>query len=128
MKKTMLALLFASSSSIACMSGHWEQIGKSNSFAIDLVQTGSHVTGKYCFITNNGNRIDCAENDDDDNIHGDVKDGVADIKFESTFDGEGTASAEIKGSKLIYTLKNKTPFVQANMSVPTVIELNKKPE
>lgn len=108
------------------MTGHWEKIGKSNSFTIDLVQTGSHVTGKYCFITNNGNRIDCVEKDDDDNVHGDVKYGVADIKFESTFDSEGTASAEIKGNKLIYTIKDKTPFIQANMSVPEVIEFNKK--
>lgn len=126
MKKILLALLFASSSSMACMTGHWEEKDKSNSFTIDLVQTGSHVTGKYCFITNNGNRIDCAEKDDDDNVHGDVKDGVADIKFESTFDGEGTASAEIKGNKLIYTIKDKAPFIQANMSVPEVIEFNKK--
>lgn len=125
MKKILLALLLTSSSSMACMTGHWEKIGKSNSFTIDLVQTGSHVTGKYCFITNNGNRIDCAEKDDDDNVHGDVKDGVADIKFESTFDGEGTASAEIKGNKLIYTIKDKTPFIQANMSVPEVIYFNK---
>lgn len=108
------------------MTGHWEQIGKSNSFTMDLFQTGNHVTGKYCFITNNGDRIDCAENDDDDNIHGDIKNGVADIKFESTFDGKGTASAEIKNNKLIYTIKDKTPFTQANMSVPTVIEFNKK--
>lgn len=126
MKKIILALLFASSSSIACMTGHWEEMGKSNSFTIDLVQTGNHVTGKYCFITNNGNRIDCAENDDDDNVHGDIKDGVADIKFESTFDGEGAASAEIRNNKLIYTIKDKTPFIQANMSVPTIIEFDKK--
>lgn len=71
-----------SSSSMACMTGRWEQIGKSNSFTMDLFQTGNHVTGKYCFITNNGNRIDFAEkDDDDDNVHGDVKDGVADINF-----------------------------------------------
>lgn len=125
MKKILLALLFASSSSMACMTGHWEET-ESNSFTIGLVQTGSHLTGNYCFITNKRNRIDCAEKDDDDNVHGDVKDGVADIKFESTFDGEGTASAEIKNNKLIYTIKDKTPFVQANMSVPSVIEFNKK--
>lgn len=40
------------------MTGHWEETGKSNSFTIGLVQTGSHLTGKYCFITNNGNRIE----------------------------------------------------------------------
>ncbi|AFJ46281.1 hypothetical protein [Shimwellia blattae] len=126
MKKILLAVLFATSSSMACMTGHWEKIGKSNSFTISLVQTGKHVTGKYCFITNNGNRIDCAEKDDDDHIHGDVKGGIANIKFESTFYGEGTASAKIKNNKLIYTIKDKTPFIKANMSVPTVIEFNKK--
>lgn len=40
------------------MTGHWEEMGKSNSFTIDLVQAGHHVTNKCSFITNNDNRID----------------------------------------------------------------------
>lgn len=55
------------------MTGHWESVGKASTFTIDIVQSGEHVNGKYCFITNNGNRIDCAEKDDEDNITGTVK-------------------------------------------------------
>lgn len=47
MRKIILTLLFASSGSIAYMTGHWEEMGKSNSFIIDLVQTGNHVAGEY---------------------------------------------------------------------------------
>jgi hypothetical protein len=87
---------------------------------------GEHVTGKYCFITNHGNRIDCAEKDDDDNIHGDIKNGVANVQFESTFGGTGSASIQIKDGGLLYDISDKTPFSQANMSVPSEIQLNKK--
>ncbi len=126
MKKLSLILLFVSFSSIACMTGHWEKVGKSNSFTIDLVQTGSHISGRYCFITNNGNRIDCAEKDDGHNISGDIKDSIAKLQFESTFGGDGIATAKISNNKLIYTIEDKTPFIQGNMSVPAEIELNRK--
>ncbi|WP_436883197.1 hypothetical protein [Enterobacter asburiae] len=126
MKKFTLFLLFVSFSSMSCMTGHWEVVGKMNSFAIDLVQTGNHISGKYCFITNNGNRIDCADKGDGDNIKGDVENGVAEIQFESTFGGSGAATAKISNAKLIYIIKDKTPFVQASMSVPSKIELSKK--
>jgi hypothetical protein len=126
MKILTLLLLFVTCGSMAGMTGHWEVVDKSNSFAIDLIQTGSHVSGKYCFITNNGNRIDCAEKDDEDNIQGDIKDGVAELQFESTFGGVGIATAKISNNKLIYTIGDKTPFVQANMSVPSEIKFSKK--
>lgn len=126
MKRLSLLLLFVSCGSMACMTGHWEDVDKSNSFTIDLIQTGEHVSGKYCFITNNGNRIDCAEKDDEDNISGDIKNGIANLQFESTFGGVGIAVAKISNNKLVYTISDKTPFVQANMSVPGEIELSKK--
>ncbi|EMH1277472.1 hypothetical protein V6A89_004491 [Enterobacter hormaechei] len=126
MKKYLLFLLLASFGSIACMTGHWESASKSSTFTLDLVQAGEHVAGKYCFITNNGNRIDCAEKDDDDNIHGYINNGVANIKFESTFGGKGNASMRIKDGVLLYDILDKTPFTQANMSVPSEIKLKKK--
>lgn len=111
---------------MASMTGHWENVDSSSTFTIDLVQTENHVSGKYCFITNNGNRIDCAEKDDDDNIKGEIKNGEAKIQFESTFGGDGTATAKMSKNRLIYTIEDKAPFVQANMSVPDKIELSKK--
>lgn len=126
MKKLLVILLLISFSSMAGMTGHWEKVSKSSSFIIDLVQSGEHVSGKYCFITNNGNRIDCPEKNDEDNISGTINNGVANIKFESTFGGSGVAVAKLNKNKLIYSIKNKTPFIEANMSVPDEIELGKK--
>ncbi len=124
--KILSLLLFISFGSVACMTGHWENIGKSSSFTIDLVQNGEHVRGKYCFITNNGNRIDCAEQDDEDNITGDIKNGVAKVVFESTFGGSGVAIVKMVDGKLIYKVEDKKPFVEASMSVPDEIKLIKE--
>lgn len=126
MKKLSLIVLLISFNSIASMTGHWVKVEKASSFTIDLIQKDNHISGKYCFITNNGNRIDCADKDDDDNIKGIIKDGVALIQFESTFGGDGTAIAKISSNKLIYSIDDKTPFIQASMSVPSEIELSKK--
>lgn len=108
------------------MTGHWGKVDQSSTFTIDLVQTDNHISGKYCFITNNSSRIDCAEKDDDDNIKGDIKNGEAKIQFESAFGGNGTAVAKISKNKLIYTIEDKEPFVQASMSVPDEIALSRK--
>lgn len=125
MNSALCLILFCSFSSAASVTGHWESVSESNSFVLDLVQSGEHVSGNYCFITNNGNRIDCAESDDEDNITGSIKHGVAVIEFESTFGGEGRATAIVNDKELIYTIKDMSPFIQANMSVPDEIKLTK---
>lgn len=117
--------MFYSFYSMANMTGHWESVSKSSSFVLDMVQAGEHVSGKYCFITNNGNRIDCAEKDDVDNISGEIKNGVAVITFESTYGGEGKATAKVNNKNLTYTINDKSPFTQANMSVPDEIKFEK---
>lgn len=108
------------------MTGHWESMNKSSSFTIDLTQSGSHVSGKYCFITNYGNRIDCTEKDDEYNIKGDIRNGVAKVHFNSTFGYSGVATAIIKNNYLILTIDDNAPFVQASMSVPNKLELKAK--
>ncbi|NLS54065.1 hypothetical protein [Hafnia alvei] len=126
MKKYLFALLFISFGSMACFGGHWESESKTSTFTIDLTETGNHISGKYCFITNNGNRIDCSEQDDDDNIRGTVTNGKAQVSFDSTFGGTGKASLIIKNDDLIYYIKDKKPFVEENMSVPDKIVMKKK--
>lgn len=126
MRKYILLLLFISYGALAGFGGHWESDNKSSSYIIDLVETGDHVSGKYCFITNNGNRIDCTEQSDNDNITGTIVNGKALISFDSTFGGKGTAILSIDGDKLIYHVEDKMPFIEANMSVPDRIIMSKK--
>ncbi|MDQ2256486.1 hypothetical protein [Enterobacter soli] len=65
------------------------------------------------------------EQDDEDNISGSIKSGVANVQYESTFGGQGRATIELKDKKMIYIIDDKTPFIQANMSVPNKIQLTK---
>ncbi|EAZ4761906.1 hypothetical protein ZQ34_005151 [Salmonella enterica subsp. salamae] len=125
MRKLCLSLFFISFISMACMTGHWESMNKSSTFSIDINQSGEHIRGKYCFITNNGNRVDCVEQDDADNISGSIKSGVAKVQYESTFGGQGRATIVLKDKKMIYTIDDKTPFIQENMSVPNEIQLTR---
>lgn len=124
MKKILLLLIFISFHSMASFSGHWVYENKSQSLTLDLIEDGPHLTGKYCFITNNGNRIDCAE-DNEINIKGVIKNNVGVVSYESSFGGVGEATLSIEKDSLIYTINNDTPFVDANMSVPKVIPFKK---
>ena len=125
MKQILLLLIFISFHSIASFSGHWVYENKSQSLTLDLIEDGTHLTGKYCFITNNGNRIDCAE-DNGINIKGVIKNNVGVVFFESSFGGTGEATLSIEKDILIYTINNSTPFVDSNMSVPKVIFFKKQ--
>lgn len=125
MKQILLLLTFISFHSMASFSGHWVYENKSQSLTLDLIEDGTHLTGKYCFITNHGNRIDCAE-DNEINIKGVIKNNVGVVFFESSFGGTGEATLSIEKDILIYTINNSTPFVDSNMSVPKVISFKKK--
>lgn len=120
MNKILLFLLFISFHSMASFSGHWVNESESQSLTLDLFENGTHLTGKYCFITNDGNRIDCAE-DNDRNINGIIKDNVGVVSFESTFGNVGEATLSVGKDTLIFTINNDMPFINANMSVPKVI-------
>ena len=124
MKRVLLFLIFISFHSIANFSGHWVNENDSQSLTLDLVEDGAHLVGKYCFITNDGNRIDCSEGNDR-NINGIIKDNVGIVDFESTFGGIGQATISIEKNVLKYTITNPAPIVNANMSVPNVIFLKK---
>ncbi|HCP7889929.1 TPA: hypothetical protein OFX50_000758 [Escherichia coli] len=124
MKRMLLFLTFISFHSIANFSGHWVNESDSQSLTLDLVEDGAYLVGKYCFITNDGNRIDCSE-DNDKNINGIIKDNVGVVDFESTFGGIGQATISIEKNVLKYTITNPAPFVNANMSVPNVIYFKK---
>lgn len=124
MKKILFILAFISFHSMANFSGHWVNENDSQSLTLDLVEDSTHLAGKYCFITNHGNRIDCSEGNDR-NINGVIKDNVGVVDFKSTFGGIGQATISIERDLLKYTITNLTPFVNANMSVPKVILFKK---
>jgi len=85
--------------------GQWSG-GESNisTLTLKLSQQDKKITGTYCFITQKGNRIDCAE-DNEVNLWGTVNNNHADIKFNSTFGGvNGQATLEIKDAKMEWHL------------------------
>lgn len=125
MKKSLLLCVFISFHSMATFSGHWIDEDNSQSLTLDLIESGAHLTGKYCFITNNGNRIDCSEGNEE-NINGIVKNNVGVVSFESTFGGVGEATLSVAKEILTYTIVDSTPFTNANMSVPKVIFFKKQ--
>lgn len=117
-------LLCLSFFSYADFSGHWESMPGKNSFSLDIIETAGHVSGRYCFITNNGNRIDC-EDDKDTNISGDIINGIAYLDFESTFGGQGKAFLNHSYGGLKLSITNSSPFISANMSVPAHLNFHK---
>ena len=68
--------------------GNWFWEGKNGNFSLELHQHGKKLTGVYCSIGDNGNRIDCSENPADRNIKGEVHGNKAELIF-STFYGAG---------------------------------------
>ncbi|WP_252145879.1 hypothetical protein [Yokenella regensburgei] len=125
MKKIMFILIFLTFNAMASFTGHWSNENASNSFTLDLLENGSNLTGKYCFITNGGNRIDCSESN---NINGIVKGHTSVVTFESEFGGDGEASLSVDNNTLIFAISNTHPFINANMSVPRTIVFKKDPD
>lgn len=125
MKKIMFILIFVTFNAMASFTGHWSNENNSNSFSLDLVKDGSNLTGKYCFITNGGDRIDCSERN---NINGIVKGHTSVVTFESEFGGDGEASLSVDNNTLTFTISDYSPFINANMSVPKTIVFKKDPD
>lgn len=121
----LLILFFLSFNAMAEFSGDWDYEYGSNSMSLVLFEDSGKVFGRYCFVTNSGNRIDCA-GEDEVNVKGTVINNVGQITFESTFGGTGKATIKINSDLLTYTITDHAPFVEANMSVPHVIIFNKR--
>lgn len=85
--------------------GQWqgEEAAKSG-LSLSLNQVGNSLSGTYCYIAQAGNRIDCPP-DNEKNIHGMVKNGKAEIVFNSSFGGKnGHAALELNGEQMKWEL------------------------
>ncbi|HBU6129651.1 hypothetical protein [Enterobacter sp. 168J2] len=86
-------------------SGQWSGEQKNEStLTLRLNQVGQNVNGSYCYVTQNGNRIDCPP-DDENNLKGVIAENRANVEFNSSFGGgKGHAKLEVVGDKMIWTL------------------------
>ena len=105
--------------------GRWEGEDEGQStLNLSLNQTGNVLTGTYCYITQAGNRIDCP-GDEEDNIHGLVSNGKAEIIFDSSFGGKnGRATIELDGAKMKWHLV-KAPM-KGNYYAPNSYDLTRQ--
>ncbi|WP_174822349.1 hypothetical protein [Pantoea sp. CCBC3-3-1] len=86
-------------------SGVWQgHEDEYSSLMLKLNQNGNGIKGQYCYITQNGNRIDCPA-DNINNLSGIIKGSVAEISFDSSFGGKsGKSKLTINGKEMRWTL------------------------
>lgn len=53
----------------------WTTSPQSRTFSIKLKQQGDKISGQYCAVAQNGNRVDC-DDEDNSNIHGRIEVGA----------------------------------------------------
>lgn len=89
--------------------GQWHGENKELSMLdLSLSQKDNRLTGTYCYIAQAGNRIDCPP-DNEINIHGIVRNGKAEIVFNSSFGGKnGHAALELNGVQMKWKLTKPT--------------------
>lgn len=130
--KVAVILIFASpglfsSQAMAAgeFTGQWTGEEKDQStMTLQLKQNDNTITGSYCYITQNGNRIDCPD-EGENNLKGTISNHRASVEFASSFGGTGYANLEVEGEKLVW---NKAPSSgQGKYYAPQHYTLTKKP-
>lgn len=108
--KLFVILFLASAFSLPALAevnfaGQWHGENKELSMLdLSLSQKDNRLTGTYCYIAQAGNRIDCPP-DNEINIHGIVRNGKAEIVFNSSFGGKnGHAELELNGEQMKWQL------------------------
>jgi len=108
------------------LAGHWHGENKELSMLdLSLRQKDNTLTGTYCYIAQAGNRIDCPP-DDEINIHGIVRNGKAEVVFNSSFGGKnGHARLELNGEQMMWQLTK--PPVRGDYYAPLNYVLTRQP-
>jgi len=86
-------------------SGQWEGENVAGSvLMLNLKQNAQVINGTYCYITQRGNRIDCAA-PGENNLHGIIAGNRVDVVFDSSFGGvHGQASLEVESDRMTWRL------------------------
>ncbi|MDI7419843.1 hypothetical protein [Cronobacter turicensis] len=105
-------------------SGQWEGENVAGSvLTLNLKQNAQVINGTYCYITQRGNRIDCAA-PGENNLHGIIAGNRADVVFDSSFGGvNGQASLEVESDRMTWQLI-KVP-VKGSYYAPQTITLTR---
>lgn len=105
-------------------SGQWEGENEAGSvLTLNLKQNAQVINGTYCYITQRGNRIDCAA-PRENNLHGIIAGNRADVVFDSSFGGvHGQASLEVENDRMTWRLI-KVP-VKGSYYAPQTITLTR---
>lgn len=132
MKKRALLTLTALAISHAALAGSlfdgkWsgEEKNEDGLSQLTLVidQNNEKLTGSYCFITRDGARIDCPD-ENIKNLHGNVKGNLATITFDSEFGGKnGHATLQLVENKIKWSLTQ--PPTNGEYYAPHAFTLNK---
>jgi hypothetical protein len=89
----------------------WNDAPESRTFSLKIEQQGNRIKGQYCAVSQNGNKIDC-DDEDNQNINGatDVAGTSAVVEFSSFFGAtKGRAMLKISNGRLSWRiLKNPT--------------------
>lgn len=113
----MAFLLFCANSFAYDLSGCWKNESNSSTYDLIIHDNNGKLTGSYCFINANGNRIDCDKNNSI--IDGSVDNGVGSITFGGSGEGKLTYNRDYLTLKMI----DSTPFDDFNMHIPDEMKL-----
>lgn len=84
----------------------WDEAPSSRAFSLKLIQNGTILSGQYCAVAGNGNRVDC-DDEEIQNITGSIDNSgkSAAIDFYSFFDARGgKASLSLKNNHLVWLI------------------------
>lgn len=113
------SLFFCVNSLAHDLSGCWGFDNKSSSYDLSINEKDGKISGSYCFINSNGNKIDCDK--DASLINGKVSNDLAVVSF----GGSGKGKLEYKNGILILQMIDAKPFDDFNMHIPRKIKLSK---
>jgi hypothetical protein len=84
----------------------WEKTNEVQSFSIEILQRGDSLLGKYCIVTNAGEKMNCSM-DDKDFSFGFKSSGDKTVTFPFKSykdDDKGKATLTLEGNKLLWNL------------------------